>query len=66
MTNIFKSGRSCSIIFSDIIVPTSTIHETLQKWPKIVNYTEALEKRTCFEKNSQDKKVLASVIQNKR
>ena len=36
MTDIFKSGRSYSVIFSD----TSRIEEILQKRPKSVNYTD--------------------------
>ena len=41
MMNVFKSGRSYSLIFSDIIVPTSTIAESLIR----------LQKEKVFRKN---------------
>ena len=46
MTDIYKSGRSYGVIFSEIIVPTSKIEENLQKWPKSVLIT--LQKEDVF------------------
>ena len=63
---ILKSGRSYSVILSDIIVATSTIAESLQKWSKSVNYTDKFAKRGCVSKKySRDKRVFALEIENK-
>ena len=62
MMDILKSVRSYSVIFSDIIVPTSTIEETLQ----LILIT--LQKEEVFRKNilGIKKRVLASIIRNIR